>query len=361
MSEIVTNKVDWISKAKGFGVLGIVIVHVAQRFNILHTIQNLAYAGMYCVQLFFIISVYLTFKSIEKQQEPLTGKRYIAFLAHKILRFIPILYTAVLWHYLMYAVHIRHLPNIKDSIYRNIFFGITFLNGFTYHYINPWANWYIGDLVIFIVLAPLLFKVINSAKKSIIFFIGSMIFVWAGITFLSKCSIDTTDSYFYFWFPNQLPVFALGIVCYYFEKEIVGCNLTGEGGHNIKNSIQAVLLGLSFYSLFIMCFGVHLMENHVRFGFWLIIFTYTLFNNSGKLFNWLKILGDNSYGIYLYHICLLGIFDFFVRRFDINTHSLGVFMCYYILLLLLSLLCSKTANIVFEKPFFKLMKNKFGV
>jgi Predicted acyltransferases len=358
MSETVisSNKVDWISKAKGFGVLGIVAVHAAQRFTILNTIQSLARAGMYCVQLFFIISVYLTFKSLEKQQESLTRKRYLAFLAHKILRFIPILYTAVVWHYLLYALYIRHLPNIKDSIYRNILFCITFLNGFSYHYINPWLNWYIGDLVIFIVLAPLLFKVINSTKKSIIFFIGSMIFAWVCTAFLSKCGIDITNDYFYFWFPSQLPVLALGIVCYYFEKEIVGCNLMGGGG-----IIQTFLFCLSFYVLFRMCFGINLMKDHVQYGFWLIILTYTLFNNSGKLFNCLKILGDNSYGIYLYHMCLLKIFNFFVRKFDINTHSLGIFICYYILLLLLSLLCAKTANVIFEKPFFKLMKNKFGV
>lgn len=162
-----SEKFEWISMAKGFGILGIVAVHTVQQFDIAF-VSDIAYSGMFCVQLFFIISAYLTFKSLDKNVEPWTCKSYFKYLAHKILRFIPVLYTACLWHLVMYCIQIGSIPDIRDSIWRNGFFAVTFLNGFSYHHINPWMNWYVGDIVIFIALAPFLKNLLdtcNAARK----------------------------------------------------------------------------------------------------------------------------------------------------------------------------------------------------
>ena len=354
MAECKTSeKTDWISKAKGFGILGVVAVHTIQRFSISsHSLTNTATAGQYCVQLFFVISAYLTFVSLNKNNQPWTMRNYLKYYSHKLVRLVPILYTAVIWHVLMnYPLLFGEAIEHQSHIWKNVFFAMTFLNGFSYNFINPWVNWYIGDLVIFLVVAPLLFRWINTVKKSVWFFVVSMVFAWLSSLVLVRVGVDTSW-YFYFWFPNQLPVLAIGMMYYHFQKNsFVEC----------KNSI--LTLGFVVSTCILLSFFLFTtpMELHVRYGLFLFVFAYVLFNNSGKWFNWLKVLGDNSYGIYLYHWCLIPIFDLVMRKYGVDQTLIVSFVCYYVLLVLFSLLFAKFANILFEKPFFRLMNRKFGI
>lgn len=348
-----SEKTGWISKAKGFGILGVVAVHTIQRFSISsHSLTNIATAGMYCVQLFFVISAYLSFVSLEKNKQSLSLKSYLQYFGHKLVRLVPVLYTAVLWHIMM-SYPLIHGKVIEHNAFvmKKAFFAVTFLNGFSYHYINPWINWYVGDLVIFLALAPLLYRWINTVKKTVWFFVVSMVFAWLSSRVLTRFGIDTSW-YFYFWFPNQLPVLAIGMMFYHFQKNsFVGC----------KNSILTLAFVVSTCLLLSFFFFTTPMELHVRYGLFLFIFAYTLFNNSGKWFNWLKVLGDNSYGIYLYHCCLLAVFDYAVNKYEINKVSVLSFICYYVLLVIVSLAFARLANVLLEKPFFRFMKTKFGI
>lgn len=348
-----SEKTDWISKAKGFGIMGVVAVHTIQRFSLeSHSLNNTATAGMYCVQLFFVISAYLTFLSLDKNPQPMTIRNYCKYLGHKLVRLVPVLYTAVLWHILMsYPLLFGTVIENNTHLLKKTLFAVTFLNGFSYHYINPWVNWYIGDLVIFIAVAPFLFRWISTVKKSVWFFVVSMVFAWLSTILLANFGVDVSW-FFYFWLPNQLPVLAIGIIFYHVQKSSF---IASKKSILTLSFIVSTCLLLSFF-LFTTP-----MEMHVRYGLFLFVFAYTLFNNSGKWFNWLKVLGDYSYGIYLYHWCLLAIFDYMVNRYAISKDSELSFFCYYVLLILVSLVCAKLANILIEKPFFKLMKRKFGI
>lgn len=348
--ETQNGRIDWISKAKGLAILGVVAVHTVQRFNIAF-VSSIAFAGMYCVQLFFIISAFLTFKSLDKYSDDWTKKMYFKYILHKIIRLMPVLYTACLWHLVMYCIEIGGIPNIRDSIWRNGFFAVTFLNGFSFHHINPWMNWYVGDLIIFIAVSPILKKIVNTPKKAVGLFAISVLVASLSTFILGKIGIYD-GWYFYFWFPHQFPLLALGIVFYFFQKESL---------ENIKNSICTFL--------FIIALGVLLekswkpvFETHVEYGILLLIFTYTLFSKveTGKIFDWLKVLGDNSYGIYLYHGCLLPIICKLIENYGFSESSYNFIIC-YLLLLVLSLLCSKVTNIILEKPFYGFMKRKFDV
>lgn len=347
-----SGKTDWISKAKGFAILGVVAVHTIQSFTLdFRSLNHTATAGKYCVQLFFAISAFLTFKSLEKNEQTWTTKSYFRYLAHKILRLVPILYTAVLWHIMMnypiFGQSIERTPHL----WKNTFYALTFLNGFSYHFINPWVNWYIGDLVIFIATSPLLFRWINSVKKSVCFFVVSMVFAWLSNLILIRLGVDVSW-YFYFWFPHQLPVLAIGMMFYHFQK---GSSAASKNSGLTLAFVVSVCMLLSFF-----LFKTP-MELHVQYGLFLFIFAYTLFNHSGRLFNWLKVLGNNSYGIYLYHWCLIPMFDYVMKKYDVSQTSLVNFASYYVLLVLISLLFAKIATVLFEKPFFRFMKTKFGI
>lgn len=344
------GKVDWISKAKGLGILGIVAVHTVQRFVVPEQLDRAAWAGMYCVQLFFVVSAYLTFKSLDKETAPWSWSSFLKYFGHKLVRLIPVLYTAVLWHFLMYAARLGRVPGLEDRIWKDVFFGVTFLNGFSYHHINPWVNWYLGDLVIFYALAPLLYKWIDSLKKSVLFFVVSMLIGWLSTLVLARFGFNTTW-YFYFWFPRQLPLLAIGIMFYHFQKS--------PYDDAKRNSLLTLAFVVSLCFLLSLFFQLKPMEVHVRYGLFLFVFSYTLFNHSGRLFNWLKVLGEYSYGIYLYHWCLLTIFDFIRDRYGISKESVIGFICCYFLLVMVSLLVAMVANKVLERPFFRFMRERF--
>lgn len=61
------RKIAWISKAKGFGILGVLATHTAQVFPVPRG-GGVLLAGMYCVQLFFVLSAYLAFKSLDSNR-----------------------------------------------------------------------------------------------------------------------------------------------------------------------------------------------------------------------------------------------------------------------------------------------------
>lgn len=345
------ERIDWISKAKGFGILGIVAVHIVQRFDIAF-VSSVAYAGMYCVQLFFIISAYLTFKSLDRKNEEWNTKSYFKYLLHKIFRLMPVLYTACLWHLIMHCIDLGKFPELRDSIWPNGFFAVTFLNGFSYHFVNPWMNWYVGDLVIFLALAPLLKKLIDTPKKSVILFTIS-IFVGSLSTYILSKVGASTGWYFYFWFPRQFPVLAAGIVFFFLEKN--------KDDEKIKNTFFTFMFVISFGFLISKSWKP-IFENHVQYGILLLAFAYTLFNKveTGKTFNWLKILGDNSYGIYLYHGCLLPIIGGLINKIGFSKSSYSFILC-YISVFCLSLIISRIVNILIEEPFWNFMKRKLGI
>lgn len=76
-----------------------------------------------------------------------------------------------------------------------------------------------------------------------------------------------------------------------------------------------------------------------------------MFNYTKNIFKWLKPLGNMSYGIYLFHVCIMRIFDFYFLKFHLNNTKIEYFIAYYITLILISFGISKLINKLIEKPF----------
>ena len=349
------ENIDWIAKTKGFAILGIVAVHTVQQFDVHNGITRMADAGRYCVQLFFIISAFLIFRSLASRSvESWTIKDYLKFLFYKITRLIPVLYLAILWNLIMYFLSIGEIPSIADEVWKKALFPALFINGFSYEYFNPWMTWYIGVLVIFYAIAPLLFRFIDSAKKSIIFFVLAAFFGWLlNYILVSFCGVMSDDWFFYGWLPRQLPVFALGIILYHLYK--------APSLHDIRYSIATFAFVAAVGFLLSMCAFTSPLELHVRYGILLLLFSITLFSHLKIKLGWLNHLGNCSYGIYLFHGCIISVLNLLMNAFGIFRNATWVFFIYYILMVVLSFFVAKIVNILIEKPFFSMMNRKLGV
>lgn len=343
------GEIEWISKAKGFAILAVVACHTAQQFAIHNGITRMADAGRYGVQLFFVISAILAYKSFEKNKIS-TWKSYIKYMCKRLVRLMPVLYLAILWNISNYCVSAGQVPGIKDEIWEMALYPALFINGFSYKYFNPWMTWYIGVYVMFVAIAPLIHKYINSAKKAIIFFTVTAILGWLiNYILVLFCGVLNDDWFFYGWLPRQLPVFALGIVFYYF--------MTVDSLPAIGKSIPVFVFVVSAGFLISMVAFTSPLELHVRYGILLTCFCFILFNRQWRFFECLKPLGNQSLGIYLFHGCLITIFNALGNSIQLNRSSLLVFLLYYICLVSASFIVSLLVNRFVEKPFFKLTKH----
>lgn len=343
------NNIEWITKAKGLAIIGVVAVHTVEVFNINGLIAEIADAGKYGVSLFFIISAYLTFMSFDKHPSKWTFKTYFHYLLHKLLRLAPVLYIAVLWHLAQYSFALERIPDLSDEMWKNALYAVTFTNGFSPKYFNPWFNWYIGTLVVFYIIAPLIHKWINNAMRAVWFFLGSLILSKVTL-YLMACIGFNDGSYLYGWLPRQLPVISLGFVFYYLS---------------IKESKKAASLFAIIVSIclcFSICTSFKIMETHVTAGLLLYVITSVAFNHSSKWINWLRPIGEYSYGVYLFHGCLLlKAFRVVSNRIGIDYSSLGMFFVYFFLLFVISMIISFLVNRYIEKPLFRFTKEKFGI
>ena len=321
MTEHGNDKVSWISETKGFGTLGIVATHSLICFEPPFFLSVIN-AGRFCVQLFFILSAYLTFLSLDKNGIPQDFREYLKYLLLKIARLFPLMFIMVLWRFALRCLETKAVPGLYDSIWLDSFFAITFLNGFSYSHINPWGNWYAGILVMFYVLAPALKRFANTSKKTILLFVAAILVDSLSGFLLESHGIDT-GWYFYFWFPSQFPVLILGMLFYYFEKESRFMN------REIKNSIYTFAFVVVCGFIISKCFH-SIMGTHVQYGILLFSFCYLLFEKSEikPKFDLLKILGDNSYGIYLFHLCLIPVMGGGISKLCIKSNALNYILCY---------------------------------
>lgn len=343
------GEIEWISKAKGFAILAVVACHTAQQFAIHNEITKMADAGRYGVQLFFVISAILAYKSFERNKIT-EWKSYLKYLCKRLVRLIPVLYLAILWNTINYCISVGQIPGVEDEIWKKALYPALFINGFSYKYFNSWMTWYIGVYVMFVAIVPLIYRFINSTKKAIVFFTVTAILGWLiNLVLVSFCGVFSDDWFFYGWLPRQLPVFALGIVLYYF--------MSAESIKDIGKSLSVFAFVVSSGFLISLVAFTSPIELHVRFGILLTCFCFILFNQPWKFFNFLKPFGKNSLGIYLFHGCLIKIFNVIGHRLQINRSSLLAFFLYFICLVLVSFLVSLLVNRHVEKPFFKSSKH----
>ncbi len=317
-----TCRETWIDALKGIAICGIIMIHSggAGMPSILGKIGNIGKNG---VQLFFVLSAYLSFLSFEhnvsKNGEQI--KCTIKWVLKKFVRLIPLYYLSLFVYGVFVGGNTYWLGNEGHIRVGNVLSHITLTHGFFPHYVNSviGVEWYLGVLGVFYVIMPLLYKCINSFEKSIIWFCISG-FVCLGISLVTIRFIipGMVDSYIYenyfgtFWFIMQFPVLILGIMLFYIFKS----NILDR----IKNSRRLLSYTLLIFAL-CMVGGMALERNlllglssFTLFGMWFVLLALSQKISScllidNKLF---AFLGRYSYPIYLFHCALIWIYGMYM-------------------------------------------------
>lgn len=216
-----TTKFAFIDALRGYAVLLVITCHTGGMFSELpYPLKKLTNFGWHGVQLFFLIScvtLLLSWRSDEaKNRASVTD-----FWTRRLFRIAPMYYLAALFYFV-----VETPPSGFDL--GQLVASFTFINAWHPTLIptvpGRWmvvpGGWSIGVEFTFYFMFPLLAMLIRSMRGAIVFCgialaVGCIANLIMDDTLRGHYSATAIENFLYFWFPNQLPVFALGTVLYF--------------------------------------------------------------------------------------------------------------------------------------------------
>ena len=281
---------QWLSRyrdeLKGTAILWIVFFHMAfQSPGVLHHIQKIGYGG---VDIFFFLTGYGLFHSLRKSHD------LRSYWCRRMGRILPAYLPFILcWMLVMLPRYGLRATEVIRGVLGNLFM------------IGYWLgtpavfNWYMSALILFLLLAPLLFACISQSGKPY-----HMLAILLGCAMLAGLCCIGDDRYMAV---SRLPIFLLGMAF----------AMKGESTWKPLTSRLALLIsffvGLGVLFLFFACYP----ELLVPYGmYWhpFVLITPPLCLSLGFLFHRmesvrflflpLRMLGRASFEIYLLNVWL---------------------------------------------------------
>lgn len=325
MSEI--KKYGYIDALRGIAILLVIMVHAAQHFYPSTGEPTfLSTKGQYGVQLFFVTSALTLFLSFGQRLKVDQGNTVRFFLIRRFFRIAPAYYLAIIFYSIMLIIDpVKTAPNHIDM--SNVILSIFFVNGFfpaSINYIPP-GGWSVAIEMIFYFLIPFLFNKIRSLHAAIFWFIGTVFLSIivnsiAGYLIRNYTTLDYSHEkiwYLYFWLPNQLPVFMLGIVLYHLLKRNYAVNKTT--GYIIVTACVASMVTM-FYA--IRAYQVEdLVPEHIVVGVFFLLIVFAMSQSQLVLLEnkFTRYIGKLSFSMYVWHFIVLKCLAYVIRRtFDFD-------------------------------------------
>ncbi len=300
------QKLNYIDALRGIAIGGVLVVHCGQtgRNNYPAILQNIIVNGALGVQLFYVASaftIFLTFADrVEKEINHTTN-----FFIRRFFRIAPMYYAGIAYFLCQDGFGARYwLGDATEVSAWNILSNVFFVHGFNPYWITSVVpgGWSIAVEMSFYCLVPFLFLRIRNLNQSIQFFVFSILLRMALQTLLHRSPLIASDrlwdEYLFFYLPNQLPVFACGIILYFL--------VTTQRKEWHVDPIVVFFLSLMFLAQ-LATHTVFIFPIHIQFGMAFIVLGYALsLKEFYALVNPVTIyLGKISYSMYLVHFAIL--------------------------------------------------------
>ncbi|RAZ60439.1 acyltransferase family protein [Campylobacter hyointestinalis] len=292
----------YIDSMRGIAILMVLTVHFTiflKFYDIEHlplNIENILISGQYGVALFFIISAFTLFRSLDVRQE--CG--YRAYYFRRFFRIAPLYYLVLIVVFSISGSRIYYVEDIEsgNSIF-NLFAHIFFINGFFTNYFNSilGVEWTIFVEVSFYIILPLLYVYRKYLLQITVFFLLLALMGFMTSKIINFTELERIQLYFspIIWFV----VFAFGGLIYKYHNN----NFIKSIFIKYKSHI-AIFLVL----IFIILSYVKIIAAQLIFSFILGLFFVLNSYNHIAIFNniILKKIGKLSFSIYLIHFPVMG-------------------------------------------------------
>lgn len=246
------------------------------------------------MQLFFLVSAYTLMASFHSRKTETFPLRN--FFIRRFFRIAPLYYLAILYFtfqrfigfgYFATGQMAEHLPVTRFFSY------VFFLNGFNPYWINNLVpgGWSIAVEMSFYAVLPLFFRYVKNGNHAVWLLAGSVVFRIVMELLLHKTFFNTNE-YLFYYLPNQLPVFSLGILAFFVVRD----------GFSSFSAGSLVCLAALFFLLNFAMVGTH-FNLSVAYFFLLVALAkkpFKLLANKG-----LAQVGQVSFSLYLVHFAVL--------------------------------------------------------
>jgi peptidoglycan/LPS O-acetylase OafA/YrhL len=346
---------------RGYAILGVIFYHCAyfsgwNRFGVAFT-----EAGAFGVQLFFMVSAFTIFMTLERSVSRETAP-VRSFFIRRLFRIVPMFWLGIiLYSFIPGREHYYSDWKIGASYY---FLTAALQHGWHPNYINTVVpgGWSIGIEATFYIIAPWLFFWIKNWWTALGFFLATLVLYLSANTCVHLLQAhqlifkgmlpDLSRRFMHQWFPSQLPVFACGIFAYRTLKAMP------ETMRSKRNGLLVLAAAVMFLFSVVGISDHRLIPTQVFFalGFLLLVVALAIYPLRLLVNPAICGLGRISYSCYLMHfgimLALMPQFSFFSRLFF--SHSLKAYVVLFGATVVLTVLVSLITYNVIEQPFIRL-------
>ena len=300
------KKFRYIDAIRGIAILGVFMVHVMNSKHFPPSIQHLIELEAKGVQLFFIASAFTLFLSMSKRNDrelyP-TGN----FFIRRFFRIAPMYYLAIIYYYYQNVLAgINNPPGIVPA-------NFLFIHGISPHWINYLVpgGWSITVEMMFYCIVPFIFGWISNINRALLFLTLTLCFRFPFLMLMRHFVLpemtELNHDFFYWCLPNQLPIFALGILLFFYIRN--DYTLRGLSARNI--SFFLLVLAIN-------CTVKEFIPNHFFISVGFIAFFAWLSRTSNIIFvnRFTVFLGKISFSLYLVHFAV----NFWILRLSDQLH-----------------------------------------
>lgn len=292
-------KYRYVDFMRGIAILMVIIVHSSFLIQSNNIFNYLASFGQFGVQLFFVASALTLCLSMEKRG--CHKKEITAFYLRRIFRIAPMYYIGILvYAALNYYLNIHNLKNtFEDYTIGAILSNMFFIHGFV-----PGANntivpggWSIGTEMFFYVLFPFLFLALRNLKQRRLLLINLLYTVFVVVLFLlynDQLRLEN-NSFLYYNFFNQIPLFLWGITLFEFIKNQRKVSIL----HILLVPVAFFAINFLWNSQFVFSFHLILfIVGYVFYALGTILYKFSIHNKI------IDEIGKKSFSIYILHFLL---------------------------------------------------------
>jgi len=347
--EITLKKFAYVDALRGLAIIGVMLAHIGGGEYLPTFLANIVNNGPLGVQLFFIVSAFTLFSSLSYRKE--NEKRpFVNFFIRRFFRIAPMYYLAIIYYLWQggpsQAFWLGDATKVTGA---NIASNFLFLHGLYPYWINSVVpgGWSIAVETSFYLLLPFLFLKIKNASHAlnfvIIAFIIRIIFLIALRHVNPVGGEGLWTGYLYFFLPNQLPIFALGILMFFIIKE--------EYKPNFSTPTLLLLAALIFFNL---TASSGTLPYHILYGLSFVFLGLALSKRSYKIIVNPAIcyIGKISFSLYLIHFAViywLEKFGFFSPSHSFFSGNLK-YALNLIVVFILSIIVSSLSYKLIELP-----------
>lgn len=222
---------------RGWAVLMVVATHAGVRVAERHPVWGPVFEhGARGVQLFYLLSAFMLARSIASRF-PRERRPWACFFARRFFRIAPLFWLAIGFHLWAYGLGPRNSLGLLPGItWQNILATSLFLNGTNPYWINSvvFGGWSIAVEMGFYLAMPLVWRWVRGWRAALV--ASAACAAVAGVLHAVLTAHRPIpeealwQDYLFFWLPNQLPVFLLGLALFWvLEKAGKGKALVPAG------------------------------------------------------------------------------------------------------------------------------------